>query len=150
MPPIAATCTLSGSPGGPSPPPARPGGHEDRGRQLRGPHAVAPAPDRASRQGGRRARGDGTESRLSTNQIDILVCVAEQAGIPSKHVAARLGLPRSVVSHGLDRLVAVGLVNRDIDTTDRRRTSLTLTEDGEDFLRRAAVAGGPDREDTTG
>jgi len=54
-----------------------------------------------------------------------------------KELAARMHLDSSTVTGVIDRLSLKGLVVRNIDLSDRRRLSLSLTEKGEEILERA-------------
>jgi DNA-binding MarR family transcriptional regulator len=81
---------------------------------------------------------------LSTQVLGILACIAERPGQPMKDVMARLGISSaSFATRGCDKLVEAGLVQRQRGSPNRRLVELTLTQAGEDVLRRIGDAESP-------
>jgi DNA-binding MarR family transcriptional regulator len=63
-------------------------------------------------------------------QAKVLYLVSLQPGIPMSAIAAELGVGSSAVTGLVDRLVALGHVQRHEDPQDRRQQLVTLTEAG--------------------
>ena len=80
------------------------------------------------------------EQRMALTDYDVLVqlAAAEDRRLRMSELADRLLLSRSGVTRLVDRLVAQGLVEREICDTDRRGQWAALTEAGLDRLRAAA------------
>ena len=80
------------------------------------------------------------EQRMALTDYDVLVqlAAAEDRRLRMSELADRLLLSRSGVTRLVDRLVAQGLVEREICDTDRRGQWAALTDAGLDRLRAAA------------
>ena len=80
------------------------------------------------------------EQRMALTDYDVLVqlAAAEDRRLRMSELAERLLLSRSGVTRLVDRLVAQGLVEREICDTDRRGQWAALTDAGLDRLRAAA------------
>ena len=50
-------------------------------------------------------------------------------------IGERLQLARAQMTHLIDKLVELGMVERQADSADRRVTNIVLTDKGSDFLR---------------
>jgi DNA-binding MarR family transcriptional regulator len=69
-------------------------------------------------------------------QAKVLYLVSLQPGMPMSAIAAELGVGSSAVTGLVDRLVALGHVERHEDAQDRRQQLVTLTEAGAVALER--------------
>jgi len=80
------------------------------------------------------------EQRMALTDYDVLVqlAAAEDRRLRMSELAERLLLSRSGVTRLVDRLVAQGLVGREVCDTDRRGQWAALTDAGLDRLRAAA------------
>lgn len=80
------------------------------------------------------------EQRMALTDYDVLVqlAAAEDRRLRMSELAERLLLSRSGVTRLVDRLVAQGLVEREICDTDRRGQWAALTDAGRDRLRAAS------------
>ena len=80
------------------------------------------------------------EQNLALTDYDVLVqlAAADERRLRMSELADRLLLSRSGATRLVDRLVAEGLVERVICESDRRGQWASLTDAGQDRLRRAA------------
>lgn len=85
-----------------------------------------------------------TRTTISAHQGQILDHVDERGGTPLGLLARHLGVTPSTMSLNVDKLVALGAVNRVGDPDDRRRVQVVLTTLGL-RLRRAASILDPQR-----
>lgn len=76
---------------------------------------------------------------LTLTQLRVLAAIAWGASTPSD-VASALDLNLSSVARIVDRLVAIGAIERTVDEVDRRRVIQCLTAHGRELLREAEVA----------
>jgi DNA-binding MarR family transcriptional regulator len=67
---------------------------------------------------------------LTMPQLKALVCVANNNGAPSGHIARRLGVGLSTITGIVDRLAEHDLVTRHEDPIDRRVTRVQATPRG--------------------
>src|SRR5450755_2191 len=67
---------------------------------------------------------------LTMPQLKALVCVANNNGAPSGHIARRLGVGLSTITGIVDRLAEHDLVTRHEDPIDRRVTRVRATPRG--------------------
>lgn len=95
----------------------------------------------------RRSTGGGFDATgLTQSQAELLRLVGRQPGISVREAAGELGLVPNTASTLVTRLAAQGLVNRTVDTDDRRVGRLHLTEsaqriaDDSRAARRAALS----------
>lgn len=82
---------------------------------------------RALRRGARVA-DPGNE--LSVAQVELLSCVADNAGIRPSQLAARLRLRPNTVTTLVNALEARGMLQRETASGDRRAVTLSATTDG--------------------
>jgi DNA-binding MarR family transcriptional regulator len=73
-------------------------------------------------------------TRLSASQLQALIVVEEDEGRTLGALAERLGVMLSSASRLCDRLVAAGMLDREVAPSDRREVRLTLTTAGRDLL----------------
>lgn len=77
------------------------------------------------------------ELDLSLAQHEILLSIWQKPGLTQKQLAENLLVVKSNVSALIKKLEARGLVNRDCDPCDTRNKCLSLTEDGEQLVRKS-------------
>lgn len=77
-----------------------------------------------------RAAAEYRRIGLSIPQFDLLSTLSEREGISQQEVAERLYVTKGNVSGLLDRLAALGFVERRALPNDRRSYALHLTEEG--------------------
>lgn len=78
------------------------------------------------------------ESGLSLREIHVLLFLANHPDYDTaRDICMLRGMSKSQVSQAVDLLAAEGLLTRTPDTSDRRVTHLSLTEDGLPWARRA-------------
>lgn len=87
------------------------------------------------------------DEAVSVPQLRILVMLHVNGPMNLVGIARRLGVDRSNASRPADRLVAMGLADRNADVSDRRSVVLSLTPQGRRFIdsvldRRRAILGG--------
>jgi DNA-binding MarR family transcriptional regulator len=87
-------------------------------------NAVLLALRRALRQ---RLRSTSAETPLSPSQVELLRVVRERPGIGVADAAALMQLAPNTVSTLVSELVAVGLLERGRDPSDRRAAQLSIT-----------------------
>jgi DNA-binding MarR family transcriptional regulator len=75
-----------------------------------------------------------SETGLDGRSYCVLATLAVDAPDSQHELAALMGIAPGVMVAELDQLEAVGLVQRNRDPKDRRRTRVTLTSDGEAAL----------------
>lgn len=81
-------------------------------------------------------RRDGPRSGLTGASRAVLVHLAVSGPLTVGEAAQHLDRAQSVVSEIVDQLAAKGLLERERDPADRRRTLVWLTPDGQEALRR--------------
>ncbi len=67
---------------------------------------------------------------LDASAYPLLAHISMYPGTRGSDLAAHFGIGRATVSRQLSRLVALGLVQREVDPEDTRGQRITLTEDG--------------------
>jgi len=72
---------------------------------------------------------------LSVTEWRIMAVVGEYPGASADEVSVKIQIEKSIVSRYLHKLLSRHLVVREVDTGDRRRQNLTLTETGKDVYR---------------
>lgn len=77
---------------------------------------------------------------LTVPQFRALSHLSRNPGSSLSSVAEHLGIARPTASALVDRLVRRGLIHRDTDPSERRRTRLTLTPEGVKHLQGAKEA----------
>jgi DNA-binding MarR family transcriptional regulator len=89
----------------------------------------------------RRSAATGCEPRnLPESQAELLRLVARRPGISVSAAAAELGLVPNTASTLVSKLVGGGLLTRNIDSADRRRGRLWLTEAAQQVMDASAAA----------
>lgn len=78
---------------------------------------------------------------LSIGQLKALMLLAGQPDVTISEVAQRLNLGRPAASILVDRLVHLRFVQRTEDASDRRRTRVTLTAEGDELVSRLRQVG---------
>lgn len=77
---------------------------------------------------------------ITTALYGTLATIDARGPISQQAIADQLGLTGPAIVQTVDRLQAIGLVERQRDASDRRSYALKLTSDGHDTLRRARIA----------
>jgi DNA-binding MarR family transcriptional regulator len=85
---------------------------------------------------GRELRREAREVGVSPEQVSLLVAIKYAPGVGVRELAARERVSPPALSNHVDRLERDGLVARTPSLADRRRVGLTLTEEGQQLLRR--------------
>ncbi|NND00407.1 MAG: MarR family transcriptional regulator [Gammaproteobacteria bacterium] len=70
---------------------------------------------------------------LSIAEWRIMAVLGQYPGASADEVSARIQIEKSIISRALQKLLARHLVSRQVDTNDRRRQNLTLTDTGMDI-----------------
>lgn len=78
---------------------------------------------------------------ISMAQLKVLMAVAYVEHCPVGRVAETLSVGLPTASHLVDKLVVAGLVQRTEDAQDRRRTLVSLTDDGRELVSRLRQGG---------
>lgn len=78
---------------------------------------------------------DKQRSGLTVPQISVIAWLFDSGPQSLRDLSAGLGLSHSTVSGIVDRLEKRGLVRRDVDDTDRRRTSISVTAEVDRYVR---------------
>ena len=74
------------------------------------------------------------EIDISPPLFHIMFIVGEEGSLHIAEIGERLQIPRPQMTHLIDRLVSLELVERRSDTTDRRTINITLTEKGRKMI----------------
>lgn len=77
---------------------------------------------------------------LEASAYPLLAYIAQHPGTRGSDLAVAFGVGRATVSRQLSRLVALGLVQREVDPEDSRGQRITLTDDGAQRFERARAA----------
>jgi DNA-binding MarR family transcriptional regulator len=85
-------------------------------------------------------RTDISWESLPMAQVEMLQTLADDSPARVNDLAERLHLAQSTVSGLIGQMMTAGLVQREIDTSDRRAAVVTLTAAGADQLRAWEVA----------
>lgn len=72
---------------------------------------------------------------VTAGQVAVLAAIRNSPGIGVRELASREGMSSPGMSKYVARLEAAGLVTRALDSDDRRRVGLVLTEDAQRVLR---------------
>ncbi|GAB3613697.1 MarR family transcriptional regulator [Humibacter ginsengisoli] len=108
--------------------------------------ALGPGPDsemtwllHRAAQRMRVATGEAAQRHgLSLRDHIVLSSLHKSPGLTQIELGRALGMDKTTLTSELDRLEQTGLVERNVDTRDRRARVLTLTAEGE--VRRGAIA----------
>jgi DNA-binding MarR family transcriptional regulator len=76
------------------------------------------------------------QRNLSEHHLVILMEL-RNGRLPIGEVGRRAGISKSQMTHASDDLVRMGMIERQIDTQDRRKLNINLTRRGSDILRAA-------------
>ena len=76
------------------------------------------------------------QHNLTISQLKALVVLDTKGSLTVSQVATRLGIGRPSASILVEQLVQLNLVAREEDRQDRRRSLVTLTADGREFMER--------------
>ena len=68
--------------------------------------------------------------------LEIMKILGEAGTLHVAEISARLQIPRPQMTHLIDRLAGLGMVERQTDATDRRAIDITLTTEGKAMLRK--------------
>ena len=71
---------------------------------------------------------------LTYNQYKTLLTIADRGECSLGDLARELGVAMSSASQMVDRLVGEGLVERNLDESNRRQVIIRLTDNGEDLI----------------
>jgi len=71
------------------------------------------------------------EADLNLSQWRVLAAVAEEPGRTAAQVTAITPMDKTIVSRAVSSLIALGLIAKTSDTSDKRRSSLSATQAGE-------------------
>ncbi len=76
----------------------------------------------------------GMAGNLSRLHLAIMGMLGEES-LPVSEIAKRLVIPKSQMTHLIDHLVSLGIVDRQPDTKDRRVINISLTDHGQTMLK---------------
>lgn len=76
------------------------------------------------------------ENGISIPQYTILLTILPKKEMTQKDVVDQTFMPKSTISQGVDGLVQMGLLDRKQLENNRREMLLTLTENGEKFIKK--------------
>src|SRR5580692_7622023 len=85
----------------------------------------------------------GPKGRVNTTSRLILIDVAANSGTSISEIVHRTGFPQSLVSSTVAKLKEIGVVDTRADTTDRRRTLVTVTPMANDRARNNPASAAP-------
>jgi DNA-binding MarR family transcriptional regulator len=83
---------------------------------------------------------DQTRQRDLSEHHLVILMELRSGRLPIGEVGRRAGISKSQMTHASDELVRLGMIERQIDTQDRRRLNINLTRRGSDILRAAQSA----------
>jgi DNA-binding MarR family transcriptional regulator len=66
--------------------------------------------------------------------LEIMMVLTEEGTLHSAEIGKRLQIAKAQMTHLIDKLVELGLVERNIDADDRRTINISLTERGQKFM----------------
>ena len=78
------------------------------------------------------------EAGLNLSQWRVLAAVAEKPGRAAAEVTSITPMDKTIVSRAVNSLIALGLVTKMSDASDKRRSSLTVTASGKDIYVKVA------------
>jgi DNA-binding MarR family transcriptional regulator len=84
----------------------------------------------AGSSGGLLTRALDAELQLSLAEWRVILIVGEIPNLSNDAVAARTTMDKARVSRAIARLVSMGILNREVDDSDRRLIALSLTSQG--------------------
>jgi DNA-binding MarR family transcriptional regulator len=77
---------------------------------------------------------DSTSVDISPLHFEIMKLLKENDTLHIAEIGERLQVARAQMTHLIDKLVELGMVERQTDSADRRVTNVLLTDKGNDFL----------------
>lgn len=85
-----------------------------------------------------RAIADSYEQRFGLKQPEwrVMAVLGEEPGLSANQVAQRTAMDKVAVSRAVNGLLEAGRINRSFDESDRRRSILSLSGEGEAIYRR--------------
>ena len=78
------------------------------------------------------------EAELNLSQWRVLAAVAEKPGRAAAEVTSITPMDKTIVSRAVNSLIALGLVTKMSDASDKRRSSLSVTASGKDIYVKVA------------
>ena len=78
------------------------------------------------------------EAELNLSQWRVLAAIAEEPGRTAAQVTAITPMDKTIVSRAVSSLLALGLVTKISDSSDKRRSSLSVTADGKTIYENVA------------
>lgn len=79
------------------------------------------------------------EADLNLSQWRVLAAVAEKPGRTAAQVTAITPMDKTIVSRAVSSLIAAQLITKTSDTTDKRRSSLSATQTGQQIYTKIAA-----------
>lgn len=67
--------------------------------------------------------------------FEIMTVLKEEGTLHVAEIGEKLQIAKAQMTHLIDKLVELGMVDRNIDTNDRRTINITLTEKGAAFMK---------------
>jgi DNA-binding MarR family transcriptional regulator len=83
----------------------------------------------------RNPSADAEEHGMTGPQVTIMACLVRNGAMTVTELSRRLGMSHSSASGIVDRLEARGLLRRTEDASDRRRTSIDVTDNVRRYVR---------------
>lgn len=80
-----------------------------------------------------------TEADLNLSQWRVLAAVAEKPGRSAAQVTAITPMDKTIVSRAVSSLIAAQLITKTSDTSDKRRSSLSATQAGQQIYTKIAA-----------
>ena len=91
---------------------------------------------------------DHTVDKLTPTQFSTLLRLSEMGRVSQNHLGRLAAMDIATTKGVVDRLKAKGLVSSKPDTTDKRRSVISLTADGKDLITSLKTAGAAITEET--
>lgn len=79
------------------------------------------------------------EYGINATQLHLLFEISCQSNINQEKIAKRCGINKGAVARSIKKLEDKGVVKRQIDENNRRQNILTLTEEGEEILKKSII-----------
>ena len=79
-----------------------------------------------------------SEADLNLSQWRVLAAVAEKSGRSAAEVTAITPMDKTIVSRAVSSLITIGLITKVADAADKRRSSLSTTQDGKAIYEKIA------------
>ena len=75
---------------------------------------------------------------INTTQLHLLFEIHHQSDLNQEEIATRCNINKGAVARSIKKLEDKGLVKRQIDENNRRQNKVSLTDEGEEILKRSA------------